>query len=281
MKDKEMQEHLIKILNRFSMRTDLVNELFIDVDEYTFRSDVSEEDMWSYYISVCKELKIRDRIIRSHGMDSGKASAKKIGGHNDETFFEQFGLEVQKGNNKTDLRLNGQPYASLKGGKKIQWGMHVINNLPVRFQKLFSKWISTYQKNSLYLEKRSEYANEIVNLLNDKSTRKDFINYYFRKDENIPFLIVKDVKNGIYNRIIYLDLINVLVDNLEFYITKDKVKINARIDIGEKQKRSFFDIEPRSDNNYPILMHGLSERVIKVIKYYSIDVKETYQQDTN
>jgi predicted ATPase len=214
-------------------------------------------------------------------MDSKKASAKKIKGHNDETFFERYNLKVQKGNDKTDLRLNGKSYASLKGGVKIQWGMHVINKLPERFQKLFSKWISTYGKNSLYLKERTEYANEIVNLLSNKETRKDLINYFFRKDENVPFLIVKDVKNGIYYRINYLDLINVLVDNLEFYITKDKVKINARIDIGEKQKRSFFDIEPRSDNNYPILMHGLSERVIKVIKYYNINVKETYKQDAD
>jgi hypothetical protein len=279
MKNNEMQKHLIGILSRFSMRKDLVHRLYVNLDTYEFRDDISEEDKWGYYIWVCKELKIKDRIMRSHGMNSEKASAKKIGGHNDETFFEQFGLEVQKGNNKTDLRLNGLPYASLKGGVKIQWGMHVINNLPKRFQNLFSKWISSYEKNSIYLEKRSEYAEEIVNLLDNKETRKDFINYYFRKEENIPFLIVKDVYEDIYYRIDYVDLINVLVDNLEFYITKGKVKINARIEIGEKQKRSFFDIEPRTDKDNTILMHGLSERVIKVIKYYKIDVKEIYKQN--
>jgi hypothetical protein len=182
---------------------------------------------------------------------------------------------------KTDLTLNGKSYASLKGGVKIQWGMHVINNLPKRFQNLFSKWISTYEKNSVYLEKRPEYAEEIVNLLDNKETRKDFINYYFRKEENIPFLIVKDVYEDIYYRVDYVDLINVLVNNLEFYITKGKVKINARIEIGEKQKRSFFDIEPRTDKDNTILMHGLSERVIKVIKYYKIDVKEIYKQNPN
>ena len=281
MKGNDMQEHLIRILNRFSMRRDLVHRLYLNLDTYEFRDDVSEEDKWGYYIEICKELKIKDRIVRSHGMDSKKASDKKIKGHNDETFFEQFDLVVQKGNNKTDLTLNGCSYASLKGGKKIQWGMHVINNLPERFQKLLSKWISTYQKNSLYLEKRSEYGKEIVNLLNNKETRKDFINYYFRKEENIPFLIVKGVYENIYYRINYVDLINVLVDNLEFYITKGKVKINARIEIGEKEKRSFFDIEPRTDKDNTILMHGLSERVIKVIKYYKIDVKEIYEQNSH
>jgi hypothetical protein len=188
MENNNIQTHIVEILNRFSMRKDLVHRLYVNLDNYEFRDDISEEERWGYYIWVCKELKIKDRIMRSHGMDSKKASDKKIGGHNDETFFEQFKLKVQKGNNKTDLTLNGQSYASLKGGKKIQWGMHVINNLPKRFQNLFSKWISTYGKNSVYLKKRSEYAEEIVNLLKNKETRKDFINYYFRKEENIPFI---------------------------------------------------------------------------------------------
>jgi hypothetical protein len=75
-------------------------------------------------------------------------------------------------------------------------------------------------------EKRLDIIPEnIFNLLDNKETRKDFINYYFRKEENIPFLIVKDVYEDIYYRINYVDLINVLVDNLEFYITKGKVKI--------------------------------------------------------
>mgnify|MGYP000915877902 CR=1 FL=1 len=44
--------------------------------------------------------KIKERMMRSHGMDNKKASAKKIKGHNYETFFERFNLMVQKGNNK-------------------------------------------------------------------------------------------------------------------------------------------------------------------------------------
>jgi len=276
-----MQDHLQQLLNKYSLRDDLVKRLLINKTTFEFKNNITEEEKWEYYNWVCKELRISDKIIRSHGMNSEKASAKKIKGHSDETFFEQFNLIVQKGNNKTDLTLNGKSYASLKGGVKIQWGMHVINNLPKRFQNLFYKWISTYEKNSVYLEKRPEYAEEIVNLLDNKETRKDFINYYFRKEENIPFLIVKDVYEDIYYRIDYVDLINVLVNNLEFYITKGKVKINARIEIGEKQKRSFFDIEPRTDKDNTILMHGLSERVIKVIKYYKIDVKEIYKQNPN
>jgi hypothetical protein len=280
MKNIEMRTHLFHLLSPRPLSRYLLGTE-IDYHTYDFFTHIDEETTWNKYNWICKELKINNRIIRSHGMDSKKASAKKIKGHNDETFFEQFNLIVQKGNNKTDLTLNGKSYASLKGGVKIQWGMHVINNLPKRFQNLFSKWISTYEKNSVYLEKRPEYAKEIVNLLDNKETRKDFINYYFRKEENIPFLIVKDVYEDIYYRIDYVDLINVLVDNLEFYITKGKVKINARIEIGEKQKRSFFDIEPRTDKDNTILMHGLSERVIKVIKYYKIDVKKIYKQNPN
>lgn len=275
MKDKEMQEHLIKILNRFSMRTDLVNELFIDVDDYRFRSDVSEEDMWSYYILVCKELKIRDRIIRSHGMDSGKAYNKKIGGHTEETLFEKYGLQTQSGTNKTDLLKNGKPYASLKGGVKIQWGMHVITNLPKNLKELFSLWISTFEKDSLYY-RRLEFGNKIVSQLNNKNLRRSLINFYFRKNEEIPFLIIKDVNIGIYYRIKYLDLIDLLVENLDFYVTKDKVKVVGRMDLGENKKMVIFEIEPRSDKDNYILMHGLSNRVIRIIKKYKIHVEEIY-----
>ncbi len=272
-----MQEHLIKILSRFSMRRDLISRLFINSDTFEFRDDVSEEDKWGYYSFICKELKVKDRIIRTHGMDSGLASSKKVGGHNEEDFFKKFGLEVMSGTNKTDLLKEGESFASLKGGKKIQWGMHVIDQLPKRFIELFRDWILTYEKNSLYFNRRTEFAEKIIEKLNNKETLKDFLNYYFRKCENVPFLIVKDVKDGIYYRIDYLEFIDVLVDNIEFYTTKDKVKINAKIDIGEGKYRVIFEIEPRSDKDNAILMHGLSDRIIKMINYYKIDVKETYQ----
>lgn len=103
MKDKEMQEHLIKILNRFSMRTDLVNELFIDVDEYTFRGDVSEDDMWSYYISVCKELKISNRVMRSPGIDSEAGKKMKIEGHLNEDLVKNELLTNIENNNFKDI----------------------------------------------------------------------------------------------------------------------------------------------------------------------------------
>lgn len=274
--NKEVQDHLIKILNTFSMRTDLINRLFIDRESYCFREDISEEDMWSYYILVCKELKISDRIIRSHGMDSAKASEKKIGGHNEERFFESFGFEVQSGTNKTDLRRNGVSFASLKGGKKIQWGMHVLNKLPERLQQLFGGWISTYEKNYVSFKERKEFADSIIHILDDKNERGYLINYFFRKSENVPFLIVKDVVENIYYRVDYEKLINVLIDNIDFYTTKDKVKIVSRIKIGEKSE-VLFEIEPRTDKNNAILMHGQSKAIINVIKYYKINVEETYQ----
>jgi len=281
MKDKEMQEHLIQIFKRFSMRTDLISRLYVDLDSYIFRDDVSDEDRWGYYLWVCKELKIKDKIIRSHGMKSEMASSKKKGGHDDESFFKQFGYEVNLGTNKTDLLKDGESFASLKGGEKIQWGMHTIDQLPQRFINLFRDWISTYETNSLSLDRRKEFANEIINKLNDKETLEDLLNYYFRKCENVPYLIVKDVDSSIYYRIDYFEFIKVLVNNIEFYTTEDKVKINARINIGENKKRVIFEIEPRTDKGNSILMHGLSKRVINIIKHYKIDVKETYKQDTN
>jgi hypothetical protein len=275
-----MQEHLIRIFNRFSLRGDLINRLVIDTETYIFRDDVSEENRWGYYIWVCKELKIKDRVVRSHGMDSKKASSKKVGGHNDESFFERYGYEVQLGTNKTDLINNGESFASVKGGVKIQWGMHVINKLPEKLIELFGDWISTYENNFVSLEGRKGFADTIIDTLSDKNERFYLLNYFLRKNENIPFLIVKDVNEKIYYRINYEDIINVLVDNIEFYTTKDKVKIVATINTGNKSE-VVFEMEPRTDKNNALLMHGQSKVIINIIKNYNVDVKETYQQNAN
>jgi len=280
MKNNEMQQHLIKIFNRYSMRKDVINRLVVNTDTYEFRDDVTEEGQWVYYNWVCKELKVKDRITRSHGMDSELALLKKVGGHDEETFFERFGYVVQKGTNKTDLTLNGESFASLKGGTKIQYGMHVLSKLIERVQDLFRDWISTFENNFVSLEERREFANIIIDKLNDRDERYFLLNYFLRKDENIPFLIVKDVSDGIYYRIKYDTLINILVDNIEFYTTKDKVKIVARINMGDKSE-VVFEFEPRTDKNNALLMHGQSKVIINVIKYFNINVEETYEQDSN
>jgi len=277
-----MQEHLIDILDEYSMRTDLVNKYIVNPYTFVFLKDdeLGENDRWEYYIRVCKELKIKDKIIRSHGMDSELALSKKVGGHDEETFFERFGYVVQKGTNKTDLTLDGDSFASLKGGAKIQYGLHVLNKLIQRVQDLFRDWISTFENNFVSLEERRNYANIIIDKLNDRDERYFLLNYFLRKDENIPFLIVKDVSSGIYYRIKYDTLINILVDKIEFYTTKDKVKIVARINMGDKSE-VVFEFEPRTDKNNALLMHGQSKVIINVIKYFNIDVEETYEQDPN
>jgi hypothetical protein len=83
MKNKEMQEHLIDILNEYSMRTDLVNKYIINPYTFVFLKDdeLSENDRWEYYIRVCKELKIKNRIMRSPGIDSDGGRKMKIEGH--------------------------------------------------------------------------------------------------------------------------------------------------------------------------------------------------------
>jgi len=275
-----MQNHLVQILKKYNLRRGLINKLVVNPLTFIFRDDADDELRWSYYKSVCKELKIKDRIIRFHGMDSEKASEKKIKGHVEEKLFQKYGLEVQYGTNKTDLIKDGNSYASLKGGKKIQWGMHVIKKLPKDLQELFGPWISTFKENSLYY-KRLDFGNNIVNCLDNRELRRYLINYYFRKNEDVPYLIVKDIKDGTYYRITYTDLIDVLVENLEFYVTKDKVKVVGRMDLGNKKKMVIFEIEPRSCKSNYILMHGESSRIIKIIEKYNIDVKETYKQNAN
>lgn len=80
MRNYEMHEHLIKILNRYSMRTDLINSLYLN-DDYSFKQNVTENEMWLYYVSVCKELNISNRIMRSKGIDSEGGKKMKIEGH--------------------------------------------------------------------------------------------------------------------------------------------------------------------------------------------------------
>jgi hypothetical protein len=61
---EQMEEHIIELLNKFSMRTDLHNDYIIDTETYKFRNDVAEEDKIWFYKFVCTELRIKltDRI---------------------------------------------------------------------------------------------------------------------------------------------------------------------------------------------------------------------------
>ena len=86
-KNIEMQEHLSKILTEYSLRKDLINRLYLDTNTYIFLPEISEEVRWQYYNFVCRELGIRDKVIRLHGMSRLKASAKKNKGHKDEDNF--------------------------------------------------------------------------------------------------------------------------------------------------------------------------------------------------
>jgi hypothetical protein len=110
MKDNDMQKHLIVILNRFSMRKDLVNKLFVDLETYEFRDDVNLNERWNYYIWVCKELKIKDRIMRSSGIDSDGGRKMKLEGHLNE---ELVGYDILK-NSDTNVFNN-----ILRKGEKI------------------------------------------------------------------------------------------------------------------------------------------------------------------
>lgn len=61
---EQIEEHIVELLNKFYLRTDLHNEFIIDTETYKFRNDVAEEDKILFYKSVCSELRIKltDRI---------------------------------------------------------------------------------------------------------------------------------------------------------------------------------------------------------------------------
>ena len=292
-KDIEMQEHLTQILRKYSLRKDLINRLLIDPISKVFHHNIDTEDKWDYYNNICKELKIDNKIIRSHGMDSDKASHKKKYGHEGESFFLKYGLEVNNNTNKSDLNKNGMPYASVKSGYKIQWGMHTINNLPKEHRDFFYPWYVTFENKSLSLEDRINSANDIILSLKDKNKLYNLINYFLRKEENVPYLIIKDLKKNFYYEVDYNELINVMVDNLEFYCTDTKVKIVGTIKLNKinrtRKNNNFvlFEFEPRTDKNNCILMHGTSDVIISIIEDYNIkinniyDVEEEIKQNTD
>ena len=88
MKNNEMQSHLIEILKNFYLRSDLINDLIIDPNSFIFLSEISEEEIWSYYIWICKELKIKDRVMLSSGINSEDARKMKINGHKNEELIK-------------------------------------------------------------------------------------------------------------------------------------------------------------------------------------------------
>lgn len=280
-----MYEHLHKILSQYSLRTDLIDKFTIDPFTHMFRDNICEEDRWEYYKWICKELNIKDKVTRSHGMTSEFASEKKNDGHEGEFFFEQFGFDVSGGINKTDITKDGKSYASIKSGAKIQWGMHVFSSLSEKYQELFSDWIKTFGNDDYDIEDRKQAASVIIEKLQDKDVRYDLFNYYLRKDESVPFLIIKDLSKDktTYYEVDFEELIRVICDNVKFYHTKDKVKIVGIIELKKynkvKMSNNFviFEFEPRADKSNAILLHGQSSVIIDVINDYGIKVIKTYE----
>ena len=52
-----MQDHLQQLLNKYSLRDDLVKRLLINKTTFEFKNNITEEEKWEYYNWVCKELK--------------------------------------------------------------------------------------------------------------------------------------------------------------------------------------------------------------------------------
>jgi hypothetical protein len=88
MKNNEMQKHIIEILKKSYLRSDLINDLYIDVDTFVFLPNISEEEMWDYYKWICKELKIKNRVMLSSGINSEDARKMKVDGHLNEELIK-------------------------------------------------------------------------------------------------------------------------------------------------------------------------------------------------
>jgi len=273
-----MEEHLNKLLSDNFLRQELINDILINPITFKFKDNINEEYKWVYYNWVCKELQVPDKIYRLHGMSSDVASMKKLNGHKYEEYFEKFGLTVQKGTLKNDLLFNGKEYASLKSGTKIQWGMHIITNLPKEHKNVFYKWTCSFNENSVYFKNRTTLTKEIIEKLSNKNYLYSLINYFFRKEENIPYFIILNHKENIFYRVKYDTLINTIVDNTTFRYTKLKKNIVGSINLYDETK-PIFKFELRKDKNQSILLHGTSKSIIELIKYYKIPIEQVYENN--
>jgi len=81
-----MQSHLIIILNEHRLFERA--KYTIDPKTCVFHNDIDNETKWGYYNFVCKELKIKNKICRSHGIDSDGGRKMKFDGHQNEILIK-------------------------------------------------------------------------------------------------------------------------------------------------------------------------------------------------
>ena len=56
---EKMEDHIVELLTKFNLRTDLHYQLIIDTDTFRFRNDSSDEDRIWFYKHICSELKVK------------------------------------------------------------------------------------------------------------------------------------------------------------------------------------------------------------------------------
>lgn len=157
---------------------------------------------------------MEEKIIKSHGMSSEKASRVKKRGHNKEHIFA--GLihgEIIKGTKKPDVRgKHGQLY-TIKGGSEIKkkegrdgrWSIFLFSKSKFEKEKdfpaseIFQNILSCYPDNyGDYVTSKKNYKRKIIpfmiklkEYLSNKENLSDFFNKSFF-DKKVDFFVIYD-----------------------------------------------------------------------------------------
>lgn len=280
----QMESHLNKIF-RCTIRRDVLNPLVWNAISYKFNEGFEFEQYHFFYKKVCKELGFIPEVQLPNGMNSVRASYVKKKGHEREDFFKLHGMDVVSGRGKTDLSVNGVNYASLKAGDStIQYGLHVIDSLPSEIKEILQNW-----KNSAFQEglsfQREVSAKSIQNYLQTKSKLKKFLNWWLRGEEEVPYLIFREVDGDtdIYKQVNYELLLEKLVENLVVDLSYSHKKgfgnkVVFKVDLKSKLKKrvTLMELEFRKSTG-SILLHGEIDKLRKFIYVYEVPIIQTYQ----
>jgi hypothetical protein len=279
-----MELHLNKILCS-TLRRDIVNPLIWNEISYKFNDGFEFEQYHFFYKKVCKELGFMPEVQLPNGMNSFKASYVKRKGHEREDFFKLHGMNVVSGRGKTDLSINGVGHASLKAGdSKIQYGLHVIDSLPIEMKEIMWDWQNVAFEEG-YSFQRESSAKSIQTYLQTTTKLVEFLNWWLRGDEEVPYLIFREIneEKDTYKKVDYKSLIEELskklVVDLSYSLEKGRGnKIVFKADLKSKSKKlvTFMELEYRKGTK-SILLHGKIDNLRKFIYVYNVPIIQTYQ----
>lgn len=219
-----------------------------------------------------------DKVSKSHGMTSDKASRVKTRGGRKEDIFAQLikGL-VLKGTKKQDVINSYEQHFSIKGGGEVKGGsgrqgrIQVFMYNPSRFEKekdfpagsiiksIFNCYPATYQE---YQSSKEEVKKKIAvcmqklkEYLTNDTNRANFLDRAFF-DRKVDFLVIYD--DDIFHIFDKIEVWDILLKHLKVENSSSNQKVVFKLDT------ICAEIEMRTtdDGKYPTIFMPLSKRIL-------------------